>query len=126
MENTLKFYQQCVKKILSKYESLKDEDSEIKLIFDDERMHYMAVWVGWHGYKRIHQCAVHIDIVGDRIAIECNDTEDPLVAELVDMGVDRDSITLNFLHPKKLEYAEQEIGEVGVRYDNLEAETRFL
>jgi XisI protein len=115
MESTLEFYQQCVKRLLSQYESLKDEESQIKLIFDDERLRYMALWVGWHGYKRIHQCAVHIDIVGDRIAIECNDTEDPLVAELVEMGVPQDSISLNFLHPKKLEYVEQEIAEVSAR-----------
>jgi XisI protein len=115
VENSLEFYQQCVKQLLSQYESLKDEDSKIELIFDDERMHYMAVWVGWHEYKRIHQCAVHIDIVGDRIFIECNDTEDPLVAELVEMGVSQDSICLSFIHPKKLEYVEREVGVVAAR-----------
>jgi hypothetical protein len=115
MEISLEFYQQCVKKLLYQYESLKDEDSQIELIFDDERMHYMAVWVGWHEYKRIHQCAVHIDIVGDRIFIECNDTEDPLVAELVEMGVSQDNISLSFIHPKRLEYVEQEAGVVSAR-----------
>lgn len=114
MEISLDFYQQCVKKLLSQYESLKDEDSKIELIFDDERMHYMALWVGWHEYKRIHQCAVHIDIVGDRIFIECNDTEDPLVAELVEMGVSQDNISLNFIHPKKSEL-EQEVEVVVAR-----------
>lgn len=78
-------------------------------------MHYMAVWVGWHGYKRIHQCAVHIDIVGDRIFIERNDTEDPLVAELVEMGVSQDSICLSFIHPKNLEYVQQDVGVVSAR-----------
>jgi XisI protein len=87
MESSIEFYQQCVKKLLSQYESLKDEDSKIELIFDDERMHYMVLWIGWHEYKRIHQCAVHIDIVGDRIFLECNDTEDSVVTQLVDMGI---------------------------------------
>jgi hypothetical protein len=43
MENSRKFYQQCVKQLLSEYESLKTHDSHIELIFDDERMRYMAV-----------------------------------------------------------------------------------
>ncbi len=113
MESTLEFYQQCVKKLLSQYESLKDENSKIELIFDDERMHYMALWVGWHEYKRIHQCAVHIDIVGDRIAIQCNDTEDSVVADLVEMGIPQESIHLSFIHPKNLENVEQEARVAG-------------
>jgi XisI protein len=112
MDSSLEFYKQCVKKLLSQYESLKDENSKIELIFDDERMHYMALWIGWHEYKRIHQCAVHIDIVGDRIFIECNDTEDSLVAELLEMGISKERIHLSFIHPKKREYIEQEAGIV--------------
>jgi len=123
MEGSLEFCKQCVKKVLSQYESLKDEDSKIELIFDDERMHYMALWVGWHEYKRIHQCAVHINIVGTRaavgdsycITIECNDTEDSVVAELVEMGISKESIHLSFIHPKNLEYVEQEAGVVAAR-----------
>ena len=41
MDNTIDFYRQCVKKILCEYEYLKDEDSQIELIFDDERMRYI-------------------------------------------------------------------------------------
>ena len=63
MDNTIDFYRQCVKKILCEYEYLKDEDSQIELIFDDERMGYLVLWVGWYKYKRIHQCAVDVDTV---------------------------------------------------------------
>lgn len=101
-------YKECVKQLLCKYESLKDEDSEVELIFDDERMRYMALWVGWHKYKRVHQCIVHIDIVGDRIFIQCNDTEDSLVAELVEMGIPQENISLGFIHPKNQENLKQE------------------
>lgn len=115
MESSLEFYKQCVKKLLSQYESLKDENSQIEIIFDDERMRYMALWIGWHECKRIHQCAVHIDIVGDRIFVECNDTEDSIVAELVDMGISKEIIHLSFIHPKNRGYIEQEAGLVSVK-----------
>ena len=123
MDSTLDFYKQCVKKLLSEYEFIQDEDSKIELIFDDERMHYMALWVGWHGYKRVHQCAVHIDIVrdraavgeSDRIVIQCNDTEESVVAKLVEMGISQESICLNFIHPKNREYLEEEERVVSTR-----------
>lgn len=116
MDSIISFYKQCVKKLLCQYEYLKDGDSQIELIFDDERMRYMAVWVGWYKYKRIHQCAVHIDIVvgdsavGDshRIIIQRNDTEDSIVAQLVEMGISQNNISLSFIHPIHGGYVEQE------------------
>lgn len=115
MDSTLDFYKQCVKKLLSQYELLKDKDSEIELIFDDERMRYMALWIGWHEYQRVHQCAVHIDIIGDEIAIQRNDTEDLVVTELVNMGIPQEKIRLNFIHPKHRADVEQEAAVVATR-----------
>ena len=103
METSLVFCQKSIKSLLLQYENLQDKESEIELIFDDVRMRYMALWVGWNGYRRVHQCAVHIDIIGDRIAIQCNDTEASIVAELVEMGIPQERIELNFIHPKHRE-----------------------
>jgi hypothetical protein len=115
MDSSLAFYKQCVKKLLSQYELLKDKDSEIELIFDDERMRYMVLWIGWHDYKRVHQCAVHIDISGDVIAIQLNDTEDLVATELVNMGIPKEKIILNFIHPKHRVYVEEEAAVVTAR-----------
>jgi hypothetical protein len=97
MEKTIEFYKNCIKKVLSRYESLKTNDSLIELIFDDERMRYMAVWIGWQKYKRIHQSAVHIDILDDKIVIQYNDTEDLIDSELIDMGIPKEKISLGFI-----------------------------
>jgi hypothetical protein len=106
MDSTLNFYQQCIKEFLSNYENFGNDDSRIELIFDDARMRYMAVWVGWHQCKRIHQCAIHIDIIGDRIVIQCNDTEESIIPPLVEMGVSPDKISLGFIHPHHQQYQE--------------------
>ena len=111
METTLDFYKQCVKALLRKYEKFQDEESKIELIFDDDRMRYLALWVGWNGYRWVHQCAVHIDIMDDRIAIECNDTEDEIVPELVEMGIPHEIIDLNFIHPLHKTYNPPETWE---------------
>lgn len=107
MENSRQFYQQCVKQLLSEYESLKTEDSHIELIFDDERRHYMAVWLGWQNQKRIHQCAVHIDIHDDLIVIQWNDTEDLLDEELIKMGIPKERICLEVIPPEVRAYTDE-------------------
>lgn len=94
METPIAFYQHCIKQLLSAYESLKTPDAEVELIFDDERMRYLAVWVGWQKQKRVHQCAIHIDIVEGQIIIQCNDTEELLDETLMEMGVPKDAICL--------------------------------
>lgn len=44
-----------------------------------------------------------IIIIGDRITIQCNDTEDSIVSELVEMGIPQEKIDLNFIHPQHRE-----------------------
>jgi hypothetical protein len=112
MDSNVNFYRECVKRLLGEYESLQDEGSQIELIFDDERMRYMALWVGWHQYKRIHQCVLHIDLIGDRILIQRNDTEEPIVTKLTEMGISEDKISLGFIHPKHQEYIGKEANVV--------------
>jgi len=99
MENTLEFYKTCIKRLLSAYQALKTEYSEVELIFDDERMHYIAVRVGWRKHKRIHLCLVHIDICNGMIVIQANNTEDLIDVELSDMGIPKEIICLGLLPP---------------------------
>ncbi len=97
METPREFYKQCIKQLLTPYEQLHTDDSHIELIFDDERMRYMAVWIGWQKSKRIHQCAVHIDICDEQVVIQWNDTEDLLDEDLLNMGIPKDQICLNVI-----------------------------
>lgn len=97
METPVAFYQRCIKHILSEYGTLKTDDSETELIFDDERMRYLVMWLGWRGHKRIHECAIHIDIVDEQIVIQWNDTEELLDETLIAMGVPKTAICLGTL-----------------------------
>ena len=93
-------YETCIKKILSEYSNYKTEWSDIKLIFDDDRKHYLIVRVGWYNQKRIHTCLIHIDVCGDTIIIQENNTENLIDKELVKLGVSKDKITFGFLPPE--------------------------
>ncbi|NEQ34797.1 MAG: XisI protein [Okeania sp. SIO3I5] len=57
----------------------------------------------------MHQCIIHIDIVENCILIQCNDTEESIVAKLTKMGIDEDRIRLGFIHPQHQEYIGKEI-----------------
>lgn len=108
MDQSIEFYKACIKHILAEYESLRTEWSTVELLFDDERLHYMALRVGWHQHKRIHACLVHIDICQDRIVIQANNTEDPIDDELIELGIPREKICLGILPPEVQEYVAQQ------------------
>jgi hypothetical protein len=99
MEETMNQYRQFVKQLLARYESLSTEHSKVELLFDDVRNSYLAVRLGWSRGTRIYVCLVHIDIRGDLITVQCNNTEDEVATELVKMGVPADRIRLAFLPP---------------------------
>lgn len=108
MESQLEFYKQVVKKLLSQYEELKSEWTEIELVFDDQRMSYLVMQVGWHKEERFHSCLVHIDIRNGKIVIQENNTEDLLDEELIDMGVPANQIYLGLLPPKAQSFLRRE------------------
>jgi len=99
MENKIN-YENCVKKLLSEYSNYKTDWSDIELIFDDTRKHYLIVRVGWYNQKRIHSCLIHINICGDNIVIQENNTENLLDKELINMGISEDKIIFGFLPPE--------------------------
>ena len=99
MDQSLTFYQECVKKRLSEYEDSHPEWTKTELIFDDKRRRYIVMSVGWLGEKRVHHCLVHIDICDDRIVIQANNTEDLLDEELADLGIPAENIEFGFIPP---------------------------
>ncbi len=93
MEKSVEFYQTCIKTLLTEYLSLSTDDMPISLSFDDERMCYLVIRVGWlQRYTRIHRCLIHLEIADDTIIIQANNTEDELIPELVRMGIPRRAI----------------------------------
>ncbi|MCP4405649.1 MAG: XisI protein [bacterium] len=89
----INFYQKCIKTLLSEYEDLQTEWSSVETLFDDERMRYMALRLGWNDQRRIHLCLIHIDIQDGMVIIQANNTEDALDGALVQLY----SITISLL-----------------------------
>lgn len=99
METSIVFYQRCIKQILNEYALLQTAQLTTELVFDDERGHYLVLWLGWNGHKRIHECAIHIDIINDKIVIQWNDTEELLEDSLLSLGVPKEHIIIGTIPP---------------------------
>jgi len=79
-------------------------DIEVQTIFDVENDHYQLVNVGWNGARRIHGCALHLDIKNGKIWIQHDGTEDGVANELVQLGVPKEHIILAFHSPYKRQF----------------------
>lgn len=108
MAEHIKLYQASIKRLLAEYQALHTPWSEVELVFDDERQHYMALRVGWSKHKRIHFCLVHIDICDDIVVIQANNTENLIDEELVARGIPQDKICLGLLPPDVRDYITQQ------------------
>ncbi len=106
MESQVSHYTTAIKTVLREYQQLQTPHAAIELLFDDEHMRYLAMRVGWYGQKRIHLCLAHIDIVGEVVIIQSNNTEAPLATELVENGIPKEKIGLGFIPPEAQQYAE--------------------
>ncbi|NJL54924.1 XisI protein [bacterium] len=72
---------------------------ESQFVFDVERDHYLLIDVGWEQKAFVYGTIVHIDIKGDKIWIQRNNTEISLAERLVEWGVPKENIVLGLHSP---------------------------
>lgn len=91
-------YRQVIKNILSDYAKYKPVygDIESKVIFDDEHGSYTLLEVGWEDTHYVHGSIIHVDIIGDKIWIQYDGTEEGIAHDLVEAGVPKQKIVLGF------------------------------
>ena len=100
-------YPQVVQKIIKVHlANLKDDETEVQLILDLERHHYLLMLVGWHNQRREYESLIHIDIKDEKIWIQSDGTEVGVANELVEDGIPQKDIVLGFKSPFKRQFAE--------------------
>jgi hypothetical protein len=96
-----------VQKIIkAHFANFKDDETEVQLILDLERNHYLLMLVGWHGQRREYGSLIHIDIKDEKIWIQSDGTEVGVANELVEAGVPQKDIVLGFKSPFKRQFTE--------------------
>ena len=91
-------YRTDIENVIKEYSQYKPSygEVEVQIIFDREHDHYQLANVGWHGYKRIRGCVLHIDIKDGKIWIQHDGTEVGIANELTALGVPKEEIVLAY------------------------------
>lgn len=84
MARTVEDYLQIVIQLLTKYSEIPyvHDDLTDETIFDHEAGRYLLTTVGWQGRKRVNTIVLHI-VRDDHVWIQCNNTDQDIVKELV-------------------------------------------
>lgn len=89
---------QATIKVLQDYLDFMGEDpeSDLQLIIDETRDHYLIIEVGWHKNQRLYGSFIHIDIIDNKIWIQQDGTSEGVANELVNLGISPQQIVLAF------------------------------
>ncbi|MFN8486861.1 MAG: XisI protein [Caldilineaceae bacterium] len=96
-------YREIISKIIKEYAGYKPSQGQIETeaIIDPQNDHYEVMHVGWDGVHRIHGSVIHIDIIDEKIWVQYDGTNRPVVDELLAAGVPAEAIVLGF-HPENV------------------------
>ena len=106
MDTRLK-YQSIIKDILQNqadYRATLPDGYTSPVIFDDERGHYLVLDIGWSGNKYLHATPIHLSLIGNKVWIQCDETEEGIATDLIAAGIPKADIVLGFRYPKIREH----------------------
>ena len=94
----LSSYRQAIEHVLTVYTKIPYAHGELRCeaLFDREHDRYALITLGWNAGKRVHFPLVHIDIVGGKVWIEKDNTEDGVAVELFQAGIPKSHVVLAF------------------------------
>ena len=92
----LSFYRQCIQQLLTKQSqgNLLNGNIESETVFDLEKDRYLLIDLGWNKNRRIYNCVIHLEIRGDKVWIQRNQTDRPIANDLIEMGIAKEDIVL--------------------------------
>lgn len=103
--DTTQTYREIVQKTLKEYAAIRYSHGDIQnqAVFDREGDHYLVVSVGWDK-QRVHGCVIHIDLIGDKVWVQRDNTENGIADELAEAGIPKEHIVIGFRRPELRQY----------------------
>lgn len=94
----LEQYRQAIENIFNEYAAIPYSfgDLTCETIFDRVQDRYLLMTFGRDLGRRVHFTLAHVDIVGDKLWIRWDRTEEGIATELVALGVPKENIVLGF------------------------------
>ena len=101
-------YRNIVEKVIGEYAAIPYAygDIESRTMFDRDQDSYLLYSVGWNSRGRVHGINIHVDIIGGKIWIQHDGTEDGIATDLEREGVPKTDIVLAFHAPELRKYTE--------------------
>lgn len=105
MARSIDTHHKIVQDLLTTYSQIPhlQETLHDETIFDRAAGRYMLVTVGWQGHKRVNTIVLHIDVVDGQVVVQCNNTDQDIVQELIVSGIPAAAITYPSAPDKRLE-----------------------
>lgn len=97
-------YRKIIAELLSEYAKIKPVDLvdvENQLVLDEKNDHYQLLRIGFENRRRVYYCVFHMDIKGEKVWIQEDSTDLPLVLKLEQAGIPKEDIVLAFHAPYK-------------------------
>ena len=96
-------YPTVAKKVLNDYVDffLGSCMTSLRTLFDDNQLRYVLLRVDWEQEKYIHYLVAHLEIIGGKIWILKDNTEEGIATDLLEIGIPKEHIVLGF-KPKSL------------------------
>jgi len=110
--DTVERYRQCIEGVMRGYKAFRTSRKGVDavLIVDGERSHFLLMYVGWDGARQVHHVAVHVELRGDKVWLQCDNTDLVVAEDLVTAGIPKSAIVLGFRAPEVRQYTEYSVG----------------
>lgn len=93
---SLEIKQKAIKEVLNSYTTGgygEGVDLKNVVVFDDQHSRYLVMVQGTEDNKRVNEVFCEVDIIGDKIVILENTSDEEITEDLVKKGIDRAEIT---------------------------------
>jgi hypothetical protein len=102
----LEKYRQIIRAVLKPYANISYVNVKVKnrAAFDTETDQYIILSEGWENTQHLHSVLIHVEIMGDKVWIQMDGTEDGIAQELIQSGIPKEDIVLGFHEPEVRKY----------------------
>ena len=100
--DTVSRYRNIIEQVLREHTKTPVSVGEMQhqTVFDRDHDHYLLVNVGWGRQQRIYGTIAHVDLVGDKVWIQHDGTEEGIANQLKEAGIPATNIVLGFRIPE--------------------------
>lgn len=108
--DTRTHYRHVIQKTLEQYATRPHGEIDRELLFDREHDRYAVIKHGWQGHRHIHDCIIHIDIIGEKVWVQEDGTEEGITYALLEAGIPKHHIVIGFHPPSERTLTEFAVG----------------